>query len=90
VAQIYISLKPYPDSSFVDQQHNLGNIVDDIWKEKFAIDRSELIEGRFVATVSLFDGRPLRKKEKDELNHRLYKLNKQDTLLDAKVTFSKD
>ena len=90
MTDLYISLQPYPENDPEDQRHNLGNIVDDIWKEKFSLSRSDIIEGRYIGTLKLFDGRPLRKKEKNDLERRLSKLNQSDVLLDAKVIYSKD
>ena len=61
--EIELSFKPYPERPAEDQMYNLGNIADDIWKEKMYLRRGRVEDGRYIATMFLIQDRKLRKKK---------------------------
>ena len=88
--KVYFSIETISDSNLESQKHVFGNLIDNIWKDKFALDRGDIVDGKYIGTVTLFEGRPLRKKEKDELERRLNELNAVDQSFNVKVIYSKE
>ena len=72
--EIELIFRPYPERPPEEQTHILGNIADDIWKEKMYLYGGRIENGMYIATMILTAGRKLRKKEKDTLIRKLRKL----------------
>lgn len=87
MAKLIISLQPYRYKDADDQVHNLGNIADDVWREKLYLERGSIQNRRFHGEMLIRAERPLRKKERDELNRRIKALHKRDPELDPKIIY---
>ena len=88
--KIYLSFRPFPGRDPQTQINNLGNIADDVWKDKIVLLRGDIIDGRYIGTLQILADRPLRKKERDELKRRIKHLGKTEPELDPKVMYSKE
>ncbi len=87
MTELCFSFIPYPNEPPHEQIHNLGNIADDIWREKLLLIRGAIIDGRYIGFMRILAGRKLRKKERDELDLRLKALRKARPELDARVIY---
>jgi hypothetical protein len=65
--------------------HNLGNIADDVWREMLTLHHGCIIRERYIATMAIVPARPLRKKERDELERRLAALARRRPTLDPQI-----
>jgi hypothetical protein len=90
MAELCFSFLPYPNEPPHEQFLNLGNIADDIWREKLILVRGAIVDGRHIAFMRILAGRKLRKKERDELALRLKALRKARPELDAIVIYPDD
>ena len=90
MAELRFSFLPYPNETPHEQFLNLGNIADDIWREKLILVRGAIVDGRHIAFMRILAGRKLRKKERDELALRLNALRKARPELDATVIYPDD
>jgi hypothetical protein len=86
MAELRLSFAPHPNQPPGDQISNLGNIADDVWPGTLALVRGMIADGRYVAVMQVLAGRPLRRKERDELDDRLKALAKRIPHLDPRVT----
>ena len=56
-----------------------------IWPEMILHDRYEVSDQRYYAQMKVMVGRPLRKKERDELKRRLQLLSKEQPELNVRL-----
>ncbi len=75
------------DSRFGSDTHLLGNIADDIWKVVLLLKRTHVVDGLANCEMRIVLGRPLRKKERDELERRIKALSKDEPGLDPQVRY---
>ena len=85
MASLVLSFAPAYGRTAQSDSHRLGNIADAIWPEMILHDRYDVSDQRYHAHMRVMVGRPLRKKERDELKRRLIKLSKDQPQLDARL-----
>jgi len=73
-----------------DSRHMMGNFADDIWRNVMALGSHEIRGKYYYAKMEMLSGRPLRKKQMDELNSKLKKLNLMKPHLNAQIIKMKD
>lgn len=85
MASLILSFAPVDGRTAQSDSHRLGNIADAIWPEMILHDRYEVSDQRYYAQMKVMVGRPLRKKERDELKRRLQLLSKEQPELNVRL-----
>lgn len=87
---LHISFNLYPGSDPESQIHNLGNIADNVWKEKLVLLNGDIKDGRYIGTMKIIAHRPFAKRDRSELIKRLKQLAKYNPELDPNVIYDKE
>lgn len=85
MASLVLSFAPAYGRTAQSDSHRLGNIADAIWPEMILHDRYDVSDQRYYALMKVMVGRPLRKRERDELRRRLQLLSKIQPELDVRL-----